>query len=291
MNKAVIKSNKTDMILENTKEVYRNEISKFLSYSQGDISFNLAVEFLSDLQERGCKAQTYNKHISAIKNLYRTLLRLDKNLSAWERSEILERLSSLKHRKIEYHVHDDMVLELWEVSYIRLNVPDRLGIFVTFLYETGLRVSEAIGIRTRDIEETHKGLRIQITGKGGKVDDVFLKKETIEKIKSIYGAGAFLFRQIKEDKPVSRYWVTNELKRQGEKLLGRKITAHMLRHSFATHALRNKKDKDGREIPGIPLDVVSKYLRHSNVKITAMMYAHNRMSKEDVERHIWNNLK
>jgi len=79
------------------------------------------------------------------------------------------------------------------------------------------------------------------------------------------------------EKPVSRSWFTNELKRQSKKILGKEIHAHQLRHSFATLMLRN----------GERLELVSRYLGHSSVNITAKYYQHDKLSADSLKARRW----
>ena len=74
--------------------------------------------------------------------------------------------------------------------------------------------------------------------------------------------------------PQDARWMTGLLapkmvERAGKRILGRRISAHSMRHSFATLAIRE----------GASIKAVSKYLGHSSTAITMDMYVHERLEK------------
>ena len=60
-----------------------------------------------------------------------------------------------------------------------------------------------------------------------------------------------------------------EIIKAGKRILGRRISAHSMRHSFATLAIRD----------GASIKAVSKYLGHSSTAITMDMYVHESLEK------------
>ena len=73
-------------------------------------------------------------------------------------------------------------------------------------------------------------------------------------------------------KHYTRQYVTNQIKKIGKAILGKKISAHTLRHSFATH-----KIAETGKIKG-----VSRYLGHSTSATTLDMYVHEELSPEEL---------
>jgi integrase/recombinase XerD len=63
--------------------------------------------------------------------------------------------------------------------------------------------------------------------------------------------------------------VSYEIIKAGKRILGRRISAHSMRHSFATLAIRD----------GASIKAVSKYLGHSSTAITMDMYVHESLEK------------
>ena len=171
------------------------------------------------------------------------------------------------------------VLSITEVLSLleQPDLSDRLGIrdraMLEFLYATGVRVSELIQIKLRDLSAENKLVRV--IGKGGKERLVPCGEVAIH----------FVQRYIKDVrnsliKPASRpmdylflNWRGNPMTRMGFwKILQRyckkagikqKISPHTLRHSFATHLLEG----------GADLRAVQEMLGHSDIS-TTQIYTH-----------------
>ena len=58
----------------------------------------------------------------------------------------------------------------------------------------------------------------------------------------------------------------------GKMILGKEISAHTFRHSWATHTLKRTKNLKG----------VSKYLGHTSTSTTADLYVHDELTPDDV---------
>ena len=105
------------------------------------------------------------------------------------------------------------------------------------LYGGGLRVSEACGIKNKDIH-WDSGV-IQIQGKGGKPRLVCLPKKALKHIRNFQQNTEYLFG----DKPLSPRLAYNIVKKWGQKAgLLKSVHPHALRHSFATHILTSGSD-------------------------------------------------
>src|SRR5699024_728166 len=134
------------------------------------------------------------------------------------------------------------------------------------LYASGLRVSEMIDIKTTDLN-TDMGL-IRVRGKGSKERSVPMT-DHVGKLLTSYTANERLI--LLKDDDVDALFITNRgrgFTRQGlwktikkyEMLsgLGKNITPHTFRHSFATHLIEN----------GADLRAVQEMLGHSDISTT-----------------------
>lgn len=128
--------------------------------------------------------------------------------------------------------------------------------FVKFLLATGLRISEALSIRPENCIKMEDHYLITVIGKGG-------KKRTI-----MYGQEPMDFTLLG-----NRITITNRIRRASKRSIGRTLSAHCMRHTFATRAI-----KDGKS-----LAAVSRYLGHSSVAITGDIYVHDSLTWEDVK--------
>ena len=147
---------------------------------------------------------------------------------------------------------------------------------VELFYSTGLRLAELCSLKRKNIDLTLDELSIR--GKGGKVRVVFLSpstKKTLNKWELVrkdfdealfVGVGAKNKSAYREGKSIALKprSIQTILERIGIKAgLSKKLTPHMLRHSFATNLLRQ----------GADLRSVQLLLGHSDIS-TTQIYTH-----------------
>ena len=138
------------------------------------------------------------------------------------------------------------------------------------LYGCGLRVSELCILTTNQIHYDQKILRIH--GKGDKERIVPMAKACINQMKLyqdlvrrqwLTNRTALFFINAK-GRPCSRQYVHTLIKRKVQECgLDPRISAHSLRHSFATHLLEGESD----------LRIVQELLGHSDIQ-TTQIYTH-----------------
>jgi len=136
------------------------------------------------------------------------------------------------------------------------------------LFSTGLRVSELCSL-TNDFD--FKRDEISIRGKGGKVRVVFISDEAKNAVKKYLDArkdmNDALFVQIdieKSGSPLTRRSIERIVKQHAIKAgITKKVTPHVIRHSFATDLLNN----------GADIRSVQVMLGHSNIS-TTQIYTH-----------------
>ncbi len=142
---------------------------------------------------------------------------------------------------------------------------------IELLFSTGLRVSELASL-TNDLDLTSE--EFSIRGKGGKVRVVFLSPEARDAVKRYLAArkdmNDALFVQVgkeihsKEPSPLTRRSIERIVKHYAIKAgISKKVTPHVIRHSFATDLLSN----------GADLRSVQMLLGHANIA-TTQIYTH-----------------
>jgi len=146
--------------------------------------------------------------------------------------------------------------------------PDR-RLLVLLLLSTGLRRSEAAAITLDQVDLEHRQLRVR--GKGNKERMVPLTPQVVEAIQQYLAwrgptRSDHLFISQMWGQPISgariHRIVRQLLERAG--LSGQGITVHKLRHTFATHLVRN----------GVDVKTVQELLGHSDLGTTAK-YLHS----------------
>lgn len=120
---------------------------------------------------------------------------------------------------------------------------------LSLLYGSGLRISEALGLKRRDIPKPGKGDALTITGKGNKMRMVPVLPQVLEAIEDYvklcpFGIAADeeIFRGVRGG-PLSPRILQLAMERmRGALGLPDTATPHALRHSFATHLLSRGGD-------------------------------------------------
>jgi integrase/recombinase XerD len=143
------------------------------------------------------------------------------------------------------------------------------------LYATGLRVSELVSLQAQQID--FKGNYLTVKGKGSKVRAVPFGQWAREKLLGYLrevrpslsrGMSPFLFIT-RSGKPLTRqgFWklIRGYALAAG---IGKRVTPHMLRHSFATHLLD----------AGADLRAVQELLGHASLS-TTQVYTHTSVER------------
>ena len=169
---------------------------------------------------------------------------------------------------IEMRAIDRNLLEAPDVE-TPIGLRDRT--MLELMYATGLRVSELVALEAANLNISQGVVRV--TGKGGKERLVPLGEE----------AGSWLRRYLRESRPellrgadcalvfvtarragMTRQAFWYSIRRHAKAAgIGREVSPHMLRHSFATHLLNH----------GADLRVVQLLLGHSDLS-TTQIYTH-----------------
>ena len=135
-------------------------------------------------------------------------------------------------------------------------------VFLTFVYGTGLRLGEAVGIEIDDIDSARLQIRVN-KGKGNKDRMVQVPGCLIEVLRDYYRhykPKKYLFNGVNKGSQLSRRSAQWSITR-ARKLAGitKTATVHTLRHCYATHHIEN----------GTDLVFLQQQLGHKNLKTTA----------------------
>lgn len=244
----------------------KNHITKFKYVNQDVI--NDYIIFINKEKD----AKSVSRNITSINNFYKYLLiskKINNNPCEFiSRPKIPKRLPKVL---TEQEVDDLLDIKLKTIFDYRNKA------MLELLYSTGLRISEAVNLTTRDIDFINCVVRC--IGKGNKERIVPINDYSLQYIKLYYERRDKLLKN-----KVSDYLFLNnhgtKLTRQGfnkildgileEKNITKQITPHMLRHSFATHMLNG----------GANLRSIQMLLGHSDIS-TTMIYTH--VAKEKVK--------
>lgn len=237
-----------------TVKSYLFYIKDFLVFAkQNEITEkNEAVKsFLLCRQEKGNSPQTINLALNAIKFFYREVVK--------SRDKI-----DLKFAKTNRRL--PVILSRAEIEKIISNIGNnKHRLMVSLAYGAGLRVSEVVNLRVKDINIAE--LTIHIKEAKGKKDRITVFPEKMIADIQNFMAGKqgsdFVFESNRGGKLTAtsaQKIFENALKKSGIK---KEATFHSLRHSFATHLLEN----------GVDVRYVQELLGHQNIR-TTQIYTH-----------------
>jgi integrase/recombinase XerD len=162
----------------------------------------------------------------------------------------------------------ERILTQEEVQKIISSVENtRNRLIIKVLYYTGIRVSELVSLKWKDLQHRENGGQMVILGKGGKSNVLLIPEELWLEL-------MMLRDTLSDDGPVFKSrkgghlnpgHLERVLKNIAFKAIGKGATPHFYRHSHASHALDN----------GCPIHLVQKQLNHSSIATTGR-YLHAR---------------
>jgi integrase/recombinase XerD len=208
--------------------------------------------FVDEVMARPCATSTKCCQLGAIKYLYAKTL---------GRPEMVSFIRYPKRRSAPR-----TVLSVEEVDRLlrALTHPVYQAIAMT-LYSAGVRVSEALALEVSDIDGERGVIRVR-KGKGGKAREAKLSPTLYGWLQQYWDscrpAAPYLFAS-RTGKPVCAPSVCQALKKAAAAaMIKKRVTPHVLRHSFATHLLEQ----------GTDVRVVAHLLGHESLEST-MRYA------------------
>lgn len=226
-----------------------------------------------------------NCRLAAIRGFVAHLLRHD-----IARAAQYQRVLAIPSKKTRYQP-----VTYWEPEVVAaiLAEPDRTTSFgardhalLLFLYNTGARVSEAIGVRRHDLQLTRPH-HVRLHGKGAKDRICPLWPQTAAALAPLLSATdgdeGVVFRSRRGDQ-LSRDGVAYLLQKYACRASTRhpvlrrsRISPHILRHSCAVALLQ----------AGIDVTVIRDYLGHASITTTSRYVTSNLQMKRDVLDAFW----
>ncbi|HUI70311.1 MAG TPA: tyrosine-type recombinase/integrase [Spirochaetia bacterium] len=262
--------------LEGIRDRYRLDVKQFIRFV---ISRRLFIvdgleQYAKWLDEGGngkkYSPATINRKIAAAKNRIRYAFRHSEYAADLrKRYQLEEVLKSVRLKKIDsLAVPPDKLLNVDEARLLVERAKDSsVKLMAMFLVGTGVRVSEMLGIRLSDIKNGKGAFaEVRVIGKGSRERMIHVKKELIERIRKHFHGTTLLFEH--QGRPFSRISVTNRIKHEALRIIGREVTAQQLRHTWAAIQIQRGKD----------IRIVAAVLGHADPGVTARMYTRAKLA-------------
>lgn len=255
---------------DETIHSYSIDIEEFLDYINSEciniceVGYDVVKAWLIHLDEKKNKSTTVSRKISSLRGFYKYLIN-NKVMNSNPFS-----LVSLpkKERHLPRFFYYNELEEMFQVPKLNTALGQRDRLLLEMLYATGVRVSELVNIKVSDIN----GEEIKVLGKGtkerivefGDYAESILELYLNEGYKSLnVKKSEYLFLNNRGGKLTTRgvrYILDNIINKT---TIDKKISPHMLRHTFATHLLNE----------GCDLLTVQELLGHESLTATSI-YTH-----------------
>ncbi len=274
-----------------TVESYKRDIDKFLSYiNKEDVLYDqvekdIIRNYLSTEVLSGISSRSNQRRMSALRGFYAFML---------ERGYVKSNPfvfvhTPLKEKRLPRTLTDEQVTALLEENRKRTDfLKDRDQAILELLYASGIRASELVGLKARDINFRNRMLTV--IGKGNKQRYSPFTKECAESLtiyqkkirpvlyakhNSVRDADSFFLNAKGENLTVRGLeFILNQIEEKTGYYFG--LHPHILRHSYATNLLEKGGD----------LRVIQELLGHESIN-TTQVYTHvsTKKMKEQYEEY------
>ncbi len=266
----------------NTIINYENDLIEFYHFLNKknirEVDASFLRLYLKKMYSQKYSVASISRKISALRSYFKFLLTENKIDS----NPMLLISNPKKEKKLPTFLNLNDLEKLLSAPDLNTTDGQKEALILELLYSTGIRVSELVNIKVKDIDFEDK--KILVLGKGDKERYVYYGPRAQELLNLfIHGGRRFL--------PASDYLIPNK---HGQKLndrmvrmmidaLAKKVnlnvhvTPHVLRHTYATHMLNE----------GADLKSVGDLLGHENLS-TTQIYTHvsnERLRKVYLDSH------
>ena len=252
---------------------YKNDILEFFDYLSRE-SLNYKTIEYSDIrfylmylkEEKHDDNSSVSRKLSSLRGLYKYLAN-----EKIVKSNVFSLVNApKKSKKLPRYFEYNELEELFLVPDTNTSLGQRDLLLLEMLYATGVRVGELVNIKVKDIDLGRRN--IIILGKGNKERFVTYGEYCEDILKRYLNDGYILLNKNNLDylflnnnggnltERGVRYILDELIKKTS---INKKISPHMIRHSFATHLLNE----------GCDLLTVQKLLGHESIKAT-QVYTH-----------------
>jgi integrase/recombinase XerD len=248
----------------NTIEAYRRDLAQYLDFLHGTEPDQSAVErYVAHLRGKDLASSTVGRKLAAIRGLHRFLV--IEGLRQTDPTLLLE--SPRRPEPFPKALTIDEAIHLVEAPDIATIKGRRDSALLEFLYATGARVSEAVGVDIGHIDLEDKV--VIVTGKGAKQRLVPIGGKAVtavarwlpDRLNLVRGSqgGDPLFLNLR-GRRLSRQGMFDVVRANARKagIQQEKVSPHVLRHSAATHMVE----------AGADLRTVQEILGHATISTT-----------------------
>jgi len=225
------------------------------------------LDYLEALRAGGLSARSAARHVSSLRSFFRYLVRE----GVLEANPLADARAPRAGRPLPRYLTVSEVMALLDAPDVATPEGLRDRAILRLLYAAGLRASEVVGLTLQNVD-ARAGF-VRIVGKGGRERVVPVADEALEALARYLREGrpSFLKGRLtdalflsRRGRPITRQALWGRLKRWAKAAgIEKKVSPHMLRHSFAGHLLAG----------GADLRAVQTMLGHADIA-TTQVYTH-----------------
>ena len=234
---------------------------QFAKTIKKDPDIPLLKRYLLEKQDRGQAPQTINLYLNAVKYFYREIMKSPVSID-------------LKFAKTSKKL--PVVLSRLEIEKIIDSIDNpKHKLIIALSYGAGLRVSEAVNLRIRDIDFDE--LTIHLKGAKGNKDRITIFPEKLKadlhELTALQHGNEYVFESERGGKLTERTAQMVFEKALKKARIEKDASFHCLRHSFATHLLEN----------GVDVRYVQELLGHQNIRTTQLYTKVTNPSRKNIK--------
>ena len=231
-----------------------------------DIDYDIVTKYMKYLYERKINKNSISRKLSSIRGFYNYLVKED----IINNNYFKEVSNPKRELYLPKFLKNDEIDKIFSVCGYNNKIDQRDSLIIELLYATGIRVSELVNIKIKDIDFDNK--MIKILGKGGKERMVIYNNHTKKALNIYLNDGYHEFNKLssgylilnKNGNKLSERYIRNIVDKLVRKAgLDIKISPHTVRHTFATDMLEGGSD----------LMTVKELLGHESLNTTSI-YTH-----------------
>lgn len=248
----------------NTLRAYQRDLRQYIEFLEGrEPTGDLVEEFLTGLRTQGRADSTISRKLASIRGLHRFLIA--EGLRETDPTALIE--GPRRPDPFPKALTVEQAIRLVEAPGSETAADRRDSALLEFLYATGARVSETVGLDLGDLDLTDKV--VLVTGKGSKQRLVPLGSAAVKALTGWLPDRLRLLSRKTPGDPVflnlrggrlTRQGVFNVVKKHAIRadIDPDKVSPHVLRHSAATHMVE----------AGADLRTVQEMLGHATISTT-----------------------
>ena len=257
-------------------DAYRPGWRQYLAWA-GDrpaLDYQTVRDYFQDLNANGYRAATVSIKRAAVKSRIRLAGR---GMDPAGRMHLEQQLRDLDHdvpcpKGNGTAVPASKIVSVPELERLVAAAGPRQRLLVLALFCTGLRVSELAGALLENCTEEGATVGILVRGKGGRERTVPMPAALYRQIRETFNGQCYLF-ETATGRRYDRRQISDSVRRLARRVLGRKLSAHCMRHSLATRLILAHPGK---------IDAIARLLGHSSPGITTAYYLHTTLGTDEL---------